>query len=306
MMNPREVEVVYYHSPCSDGTTSAAIAMMYLGHPTLIPLRHPVIIKDEDIKGKNVLFVDISPPTVELALHIIDISKKCLFLDHHATAVAVLKDIPPEYKKLDMNKCGATLAWDYFFPLRPPPLFVEYAEDIDLARHHLAYSKAIQRFLYHTTQDPAIYKAFIQAPDMYGLVSDLSWRGDELEVQDKILAQIELKSATQVSQQIRIGSLNMLHMMVYISPREMTYDPDVFEAMFDQYPEDDVMVIVKYNEREDMTYFSIRSKGHDLVKICESIKNLPGVISAGGHKRSDPRAAGVQMNGKVDRLPSIE
>lgn len=53
-------------------------------------------------------------------------------LDHHKTAQEDLKDLP--YAIFDMNKSGAVLAWEFFFPTEPVPKILTRVQDRDLWR----------------------------------------------------------------------------------------------------------------------------------------------------------------------------
>lgn len=65
-------------------------------------------------------------------------------LDHHKTAEAALQGL--DYAHFDMNKSGASLSWDYFFPMFKGvyPLLIRLVEDRDLWRFDLPHSKAFE------------------------------------------------------------------------------------------------------------------------------------------------------------------
>lgn len=67
--------------------------------------------------------------------------KKLVVLDHHKTAEAALKDLP--FAHFDMEKSGATLAWEYFHPGKDTPDLVKYVEDRDLWRFKLPGTRSL-------------------------------------------------------------------------------------------------------------------------------------------------------------------
>lgn len=98
--------------------------------------------------GSHVVIVDFSFPKEVLeqwAAQDIEIT----LLDHHKTAQEHLEDISGFAKTIkgnivfDMNECGATLAWQYFFPNQPMPLFLKYVRDRDLWIKEMDNSEAI-------------------------------------------------------------------------------------------------------------------------------------------------------------------
>jgi uncharacterized protein len=52
--------------------------------------------------------------------------------DHHESARRDIEGFP--FCHFDMDKSGARLAWEYFFPLLDPPQWLLYVEDRDLWR----------------------------------------------------------------------------------------------------------------------------------------------------------------------------
>ena len=99
-----------------------------------------------------------------MTLQIVDASGHLLVLDHHKTAQAALADIDHAKAKIvfDMERSGAGLAWDYFYPLatgsaRPP--LIDMVEDRDLWRFQHEGSKRLHYAL--TCLDPTPDAQFI-------------------------------------------------------------------------------------------------------------------------------------------------
>ena len=62
-------------------------------------------------------------------------AKKVLFIDHHKTHQKEIEDLnlpKPHEIVYRIDRCGATLVWDYFYGSKPVPKFVQLVEDNDL------------------------------------------------------------------------------------------------------------------------------------------------------------------------------
>lgn len=118
-LQPSEVDCIIYHHPCSDGFGAAYCAwkffqLNYTKNVEFLPMN----IGDPppcNLEGKNLLLLDYSYKK-EVVLKLLKIVKKLLIIDHHKSAYEDLQDLPKEYKFFDMNRSGAMLAWEYFFP----------------------------------------------------------------------------------------------------------------------------------------------------------------------------------------------
>ena len=140
-LNPKDVQMVIYHKGCQDGLAAAACACIspYNGTdylPNFVPMSYgdvktflakPDII--EILKGKNILFVDFSFKRKDLE-YLKTLANKVMVLDHHKSAMEDLKDVEGCF--FDMEESGASMAWNYFFPGEPLPLYIKYVKDRDL------------------------------------------------------------------------------------------------------------------------------------------------------------------------------
>jgi oligoribonuclease NrnB/cAMP/cGMP phosphodiesterase (DHH superfamily) len=138
--------LVIYHFPCFDGFTAAWVARRALGekHTLFWPTQYgqePPWDQIHDTE-KVIYILDFSyPREVMEKLLAIGPSYLVCCLDHHKTAEEALRDLPE--CEFDMNRSGAQMAWDYFFPGEPRPDLVDYVADRDLWRWELPYSRAI-------------------------------------------------------------------------------------------------------------------------------------------------------------------
>jgi len=148
--------LVIYHANCADGFSAAwcfwrkyrdkadYVAGVYQQDPP-------------DVAGRDVYLVDFSykRPVVE---QLLAEANNVTLIDHHKTAI---DDLSPLFmtdswmgapKQLghftDMNRSGATLAWDYLFPGEDRPLLLGHIEDRDLWRFKLPGTREIQAVVF--------------------------------------------------------------------------------------------------------------------------------------------------------------
>jgi len=144
--------LVIYHSPCLDGFTSAWAAWRKLGDTAdYIPGSYNNNKNDPtDFTDKTVYFVDYSVKRDEM-LAIAKLAKEVIILDHHKTAIEDLSEL---YEQgvikgvFDLDRSGAGITWDYFFPNEPRPTIIDYVEDRDLWRFNLPFSREMNAALF--------------------------------------------------------------------------------------------------------------------------------------------------------------
>lgn len=134
--------LIIYHGNCRDGFCSAWVC--YRKFPTA--KFHPANYGEElpDPTGYDVFMVDFSASREVLEAYKTK-ANSLLVLDHHKTAKEALTGL--NYCQFDMNRSGAGMAWDHFFPAQPRPWIVNYVEDRDLWRHALPNSPTVNAFI---------------------------------------------------------------------------------------------------------------------------------------------------------------
>lgn len=135
--------ILLYHGGCPDGVFGAYACYLKYGTDSdiqYIPLsynhrNHEKSINDliELCTEKNVVMVDFSV-SHETTMNLIEKCKSFIVLDHHVTAAEDLKNIPDKNKIFDMERSGATLSYNYFFPDQDVPMIFKYVEDRDIWR----------------------------------------------------------------------------------------------------------------------------------------------------------------------------
>ena len=152
--------LVIYHGNCADGFSAAwcfwrkyrdgadYVAGVYQQDPP-------------DVTGRDVFLVDFSykRPVVEQMLKV---AKSVTLIDHHKTAIEDLQPLFADFEfdalaygtdrraiwYCDLERSGATLAWDYLFPGEQRPPLLGHIEDRDLWRFKLPGTREIQAFVF--------------------------------------------------------------------------------------------------------------------------------------------------------------
>ncbi len=144
--------LVVYHGDCIDGFTAAWVASRKFDSPIFKPAKYgedpPWQFIDD---STDVYILDFSYAR-DVLIEIEEKSLSTLVLDHHKTAEENLRGL--DFCKLDMNRSGAGMAWDFLFApldLRPGWL-INYVEDRDLWRFRLSDSKAVNAYIGATDQ----------------------------------------------------------------------------------------------------------------------------------------------------------
>lgn len=144
--------LVIYHGNCADGFSAAwcfwrkyrdgadYLAGVYQQEPP-------------DVSGRDVYLVDFSYKA-QVVERMLAVANRVTLIDHHKTAMedlSVLRgvDYGDRFEWFcDMNRSGATLAWDYLFPGEDRPLLLGHVEDRDLWRFKLPGTREIQAFVF--------------------------------------------------------------------------------------------------------------------------------------------------------------
>lgn len=139
---------VLYHDPCTDGMGAKYAAWKkfgggakYIGVDYKKPA--PVEVMQAD-KDTEVYIVDFAYPK-DILREIYTKAAKLVVLDHHKTAQEALAGEP--YAIFDMNRSGAVLAWEYFFPDQEVPTLLQMIQDRDLWKWQISGSRNVLNYL---------------------------------------------------------------------------------------------------------------------------------------------------------------
>ncbi|RMH11307.1 MAG: hypothetical protein D6698_16615 [Gammaproteobacteria bacterium] len=140
--------LVLYHYPCTDGFTAAWVAHRALSsrgeRVRLLPRSYGEPFPTEEAEGAKQVFIldfsyrrEVLEPLME--------KYRITVIDHHATAQKDLEGLPNVF--FDMNRSGAGLTWDYFFPENERLRLVHYVEDRDLWRFQHPHSMEVNAYI---------------------------------------------------------------------------------------------------------------------------------------------------------------
>lgn len=124
--------LIIAHDNCVDGFTAAWIAERSLSQERRVA---PEVLfvsygsEPPDVRGRDVYVLDFSYPR-ETMIRMHEEARSLVVLDHHKTAAEALEGL--DFATFDMDKSGAMLAWEHFYPNSPPTRLVEYVMDRDL------------------------------------------------------------------------------------------------------------------------------------------------------------------------------
>lgn len=160
--------VCIYHGNCADGFTAAWVVKKWFEeNHKYSKLENGRIVESkiefiagvyqtppplEQIHGARVIIVDFSyrRPVME---QIAEVAKSVIWIDHHKTAIADMLGYgigrgDKVTVFTDLERSGAGLTWDYFFPDQPRPNLVNIVEDRDLWKFKLEGTRELQAYIF--------------------------------------------------------------------------------------------------------------------------------------------------------------
>lgn len=120
--------LIFYHGKCPDGFSAAWVAHKKFGDQAeYIPATHNEMYH---VKGKEIYMVDICISDKEEDVKELVENNDVTFIDHHASR----QNLVPLFKKshFALDRSGAMLTWEYFYPGQEPPLFLCHVQAQDL------------------------------------------------------------------------------------------------------------------------------------------------------------------------------
>jgi len=158
MNNP----IVIYHANCDDGFGAAYAVWKKFGNDAeFFPGKFNEA--PPTVQGREVLLVDFSYPR-PIMENLVSQAKRVTILDHHQTAQKNLQSLLDQgliHGHFDMQRSGATMAWDYFHPQIPRPLLIEYIQDRDLWHLALPDTHAVSMALRSYPQQFELWNEFM-------------------------------------------------------------------------------------------------------------------------------------------------
>lgn len=210
-MTQYKPNIVFYHSPCSDGITAAAVVANFYSIPDKTSSKsdndvvyfkpwnyakpYPIAELIDSCRGKNILFVDCSAK-LDVIEKIAQSAKSILLIDHHITAKQQLSQyiqdasITDIEKKLeedniimvyDVNHSGASLTYKFFHPGQNIPEYIKYIENIDLGKEDLPKASYFKYWERANKLDLGIARHNIRIFTTIGMMDDIFRSGKEIE-----------------------------------------------------------------------------------------------------------------------------
>ena len=135
--------LIIYHANCADGMTAAWIAKKHFPSAELLPTQYGD--DPPDVSDLNVFVLDFSYPR-DVMLRMFQSARLLRVLDHHKSAAEACEGL--HFCQFDMEKSGASLAWEHFHSgFETPPRMLAYIEDSDLWRFKLDRSQEVRSFV---------------------------------------------------------------------------------------------------------------------------------------------------------------
>lgn len=157
--------LVIYHKNCADGFGAAFAAWLKLGDEAEYRAEQygTDYSKSEntfEFEGREVYILDFSFPRGIMEM-LFEKAKRVVWLDHHKTAWESwygqsaadgyggrVEDGPNYHIKLDFQKSGAYLAWEYFHPGIEVPMLIKHIDDYDRWQFKIEGTKAFNKALW--------------------------------------------------------------------------------------------------------------------------------------------------------------
>lgn len=159
--------LVTYHGSCADGFGSAYAAWRHFGPDgcDFLPAQYGTPPPDESqVRGRDVYLLDFSykRPAMEWLLGVAD---TVTIIDHHKSAAKELAGLVAPNARLifDLDRSGAVLTWQFFFPELHVPLLLLYVEARDLWKFDLPHSREVSAAIASYPHDFTLWDLWIKS-----------------------------------------------------------------------------------------------------------------------------------------------
>lgn len=313
-INPFKFDFIVYHEHCSDGTASAWIVKRHNPSAQLINCKagQNPNLNIEDIKSRNIIFVDICP-SVDYINTISSIVNKIVILDHHisafrnidnmydtdkicATSGQIVRENKPQnlFTVFDMNKAGCVITWEYFNSQLIIPWFIQYIQDRDLWKWELPNSKNINTALFedkHITFNGLtnLYDKYVTKEQISFIIEQMNEKGALINKFRNQIIDKECKKAIHCTFNYEDIVYNV---WLYSGPEDLRSDIGnaLMQINFNNGIKPDFSVNWRYDVQSHQFWISMRGEewSPDLSIICKK-------YNGGGH----PRASGCSIDGNL-------
>jgi len=154
-----------YHGNCADGFGAAWVFSRCADrehdfHAGVYQTPPP------DVEGRDVYLVDFSYKRTVVE-KICEQATRVVLIDHHKTAIEDLHPLIESYRieaLINLEKSGATLAWEWFHGHKEPPQLLKHIEDRDLWRFALNGTRDIQANVFSYPYDFSVWDMLMERP----------------------------------------------------------------------------------------------------------------------------------------------
>lgn len=265
------IDTVAYHGGCPDGFTAFIVAQQYykkqfgldiVGVPCAYEREAP------DFTGKSVLFVDFAFGLEDMK-KIAETAKSYFVLDHHLSALRELGDFP--FCFFDVERSGAMLAWDFFYPGTQAPPLVAYVQDADLFQWKLPNSKEFTAALETFQHAPQLWNDLLDNPSTMDTVIEMG-KGIYSYKQSIVSSALRFADSASWSPLPNCEPLPVAISVVTV------YVNDIGKALYDM-KEHEVAVLWRRNHKSGVYRFFLRSETVDTSVIAKH-------FGGGGHRNA--------------------
>ena len=284
-MNPADIDIVFFHSPCQDGLASAWVAHKYAKENNLtyefVGISNNSKGFEADITNKNVIFFDYAPSDEQIQL-LNQAAKQFFIYDHHKTNEQRLSSLTNVVFKMD--KSGVGLAWEYFYPATstttstatPMPQFLEMIQDRDLWTWKIPKSRAFcDGFFTYTVLTDTREESF----ELFDSVLNSPEKFDEIHTIGEVLEKKKKKQIAGIVAKAVTTTYTYKGHTVCIVNCDHELASDIGHTILKTH-DYDFAVCWRYNHATEEYWLSLRADGKvDVSEICKE-------YGGGGHKNA--------------------
>lgn len=281
---------VFYHGNCIDGFGAAVVAHKVLGdqNVTYIPCTYGdekvdplkkafgLAKKKVDPKKVSVVLVDFTYPKETL----LSMKSRCAeltVLDHHHSAQKDLEGL--DFCIFDMEKSGAMLAWEYWFPHQASPQLIKYIQDRDLWQFKLPGSEEVTAALRSQPRTFEVWQTLLD--DGHQAIEDLKKEGSVILTHQNQMVDIMCQEVSW--QEIGDCIVPVVNASVYFS--------EVANRLCNLYPT--TPFAAYFYDRPNTRQYGLRS-----LKGKADVSQIAKLYGGGGHIH----AAGFNLPQKSDKI----
>jgi oligoribonuclease NrnB/cAMP/cGMP phosphodiesterase (DHH superfamily) len=253
--------VVIYHDDCFDGFTAAYYARLdeTWVSAEYIPWSYDKPINPNDFIDAKMLIVDFSFPH-DVILELKKATSYLLVIDHHKSAQEELKGI--ENTIFDMNECGASLTFKFFFQKEYEengfPDLIKYIRDRDLWKNEMPNTKEVNAWI--RIQEKSFFNWNYLAANV---------PNDMIITAGKNILESNAASVKYISK--------FAYPCWICGKKAIAVNSSIFVSELGDSLLQGIPVVIIYYDKADKKHVELRSKSVDVAEIAK-------IYGGGGHK----------------------